>query len=224
VVYLEACAHLAAAHAANGFHYAASKQHFSRVVPPFTYRIGFWSSPNNVAGEYVALWIYAGVQSVPLKRWRARAQHPLAEGGVVAGAQLGNLQEPKRWLEWNLADRAARPATLEDAAEAIRSIALPYFSRFVDVASLLDALTVSDVPEISNPCAIELSLSLGARPQAAAIGRRVLTERPDQREAYRETLARLHGQGFPKEPPSGGPQQLAWLSRAHDLDFGEREH
>src|SRR2546427_10589160 len=68
-VFATGCAAIARTFAVDGYRFAASGPHLSRRFNDFEFRIAFQSSRDNIAGEYVALWIHVLVRSRVLKEW-----------------------------------------------------------------------------------------------------------------------------------------------------------
>ncbi len=68
-VYAAGCRAIADALAAAGFSYAKSGQTLTRKSGDLVFRISFFSSHHNIAGELVVLWINAGVASPRMKKW-----------------------------------------------------------------------------------------------------------------------------------------------------------
>src|SRR5262249_26533332 len=132
----------------NGFVFSKSKHTAKRKRGDLTDEIWFQSSHNNVAGEYVAVWIHAGVQSLRIKEWRAAHPYP---GSIVpdriAGDQIGNLRAKPAWLEWNLAHN--RDKQIASAVETIRELVLPFFRRFDDLDALASVLAREEIPGFS---------------------------------------------------------------------------
>ena len=166
-VYLAGCRSIADALAPDGFTYAKSSQTATRKHRDFAFRISFQSSHYNIAGELVALGIFAVVYSPTLKKWgKAHPNLTMERWDRVAGGQIGNLVARHSWMEWNLASPADRDRQIADAIATIRRIALPYFALFEDVPSLVARLTVEDIPSFKPASALDFLMAF-ATPAAA---------------------------------------------------------
>jgi len=215
--FLSACASITATLTPCGYKYAKSGPHASRTNGEFTYRISFQSSRGNVAGAYVALWIHATVFSRRLQKWRASQPIALYTGNFVAGGQIGNLLKEHTWRNWNVSDPVARKVAIDDAAAALRDIALPYFSRFDDIPSFCDVIQREDVPSMEIGRAIDFLMCYADRDAATNAMRRFLTARPNLQPLYSETLSEIRHKG-PTGANSGGfVHKLALATFAYGL-------
>jgi hypothetical protein len=220
-VYLWSCEAIANAFASDGYRFSKSGPHFARKAGDFVFRVSFQSSRNNVAGEYVALWIHANVVSQTLKKWRITNRSIRGPYDFVAGGQIGNLAERRSWLEWNLADPANRDAEVQSAIRTIRELALPYFAEFVEPANISAKLLRGDLAEMDLMCMFDFAACFSSLAAARDIAARFLARRPDLLEEYRERMAHFQHAGLPDGVPSGWVDQLAALSIRFELgDLG----
>lgn len=221
-VYLRSCEAIANAFASNGYRFSKSGPHFTRKAGDFLYRVSFQSSRNNVAGEYVALWIHANVASSTLKKWRITNRSIRGPYDFVAGGQIGNLAEHPSWLEWNLADPASREAEVQSAIRTIRELALPYFAEFVEPAKISAKLLRGELAEMDLMCMFDFAACFSSLAVARDIAARFLVRRPDLLNEYRERMKHFQQAGLPDGIPSGWVDQLASLSIRFELgDLGD---
>lgn len=216
-VFLAGCQQIADAFAADGFVYARSSQKLTRKTSDFSFRILFQSSHHNIAGELVALWIHAHVDSKRIGAWNNARPRPSKSDGV-GGGQIGNLLPAASWMEWNLADGANRAAVLSDAVATIRRVVLPFFALFDDVPALCERLVNEDVPgmDVLGP-PIEFLLYFADRPRAEACMHRFLSARPEILEQYHRHLATFRSTGLPEVIRTGYAIQLAAATVEHGL-------
>jgi hypothetical protein len=208
-IYLDACAHIGATLAPHGFKYAKSGPHALRTQGDFTFRISFQSSMRNVVGQYVSLIIHAIAHSKHLYTWRAAQPRPLRMDNWAAGGQVGNLQHPHHWLDFDLADPASRPAIISNAMSTIEQVALPYFTSFDNVPVLCERLVTDDVPGLEGPLALEFLLCFGSKIAAEASFHRFLRARPNILRLYHVELELFRRDGLPSVPRLDYAVQLA---------------
>lgn len=114
-------------------------------------------------------------------------------------------------MEWNLADSSGRVEVILEAGEAIRGLALPYFSRFEDLDGLIPYLIDHDLPSMGLSGVIEFLLCFADEDSARMAAVRFLERRPDLVADYHSARVRLAEQG-PGRKPSGYAQTLAYSS------------
>ena len=216
-VYQAGCAAIAAAFAPLGFRYASSGPHFTRKVGELLHGIYFSSSHNNVAGEYVAVWIYANVRSPHVARWRAQFR-PGTSNPFVAGGQIGNLAPQAAWLEWDLADPDTRPGEVAGAIATIRQLALPFFEVYASPAATKEGLYKRDLPGLHALGAIEFALAFEDRPLAQRLLARSIKGQPDRLKEYEDALAEFRRSGLPPYWSAGSPQDLAKATLLYGLE------
>jgi hypothetical protein len=214
-VYKAACAAIAA-HFPD-FRYAKTGPRISRKASPLTFEVSFQSSHNNVAGEFVALRIGAGVHSDQLKKWRQQQPNASCISDHVAGGLLGNLREPTTYLEWDLADPKTRLAVIDDAAKAIHDLAIPYFARFANVGEISHEMIHHDLPGTWIRDVLDFLLCFREREDAEAAATNFLKRRPGLIPEYEAVIARFKANGLPKHGPSGYSQMIAWAAIAYNL-------
>ncbi|MBI2390182.1 MAG: hypothetical protein HYV09_11390 [Deltaproteobacteria bacterium] len=217
-IYGAACAAVAAALAADGFSYAKSRATLTRKAGDVTHRVLFQSSHNNVAGEHVAMWMYAHVQSAALGAWREKQRRRAREDDFVAGGMV-HLLEPDgpKMIEWELARAAARDAAVADVVSHLRSVVLPYFSLFAAPPALIERLKRRSVPAFELASSVEYALCFGDARDAQAILDAYLRERPDLEAPSRAAQEKLATSGPPARCPNAYAEQIAWLRVVHSL-------
>jgi hypothetical protein len=207
-LFVAACAEISAPLTEIGFTFLKSGPAAKRKQPEFTHEILFQSSHNNVAGEYVAVWIHANVQSKRMKKWRA--DNPYGGSVVhasIGGGQIGNLRVPTAWLEWNLA--VGREKQIVSAVHTIKELALPFFSLFDDTDKLTSRLTNSDVPGIGVVSAVEFLLCFASRHEAQDALSSFFKRRPDLHSEYLQFVEKYSLTGVPVFSQMGYAKDLA---------------
>lgn len=220
-VYLTACAQIASVFIPLGYKYAKNGPHTRRQNGDFVFQISFQSSHNNVAGEYIALWIHTHVLSQRLRNWREQQTHAMRSTDYVAGGQIGNLVQDHSWMEWNLADPQQRKNTVADAVDTIKQLALPFFEQFEDLDVLINSLQTEPLPAMDILSAIEFLLCFKDVVSAHWAGRNFLMKHPQFVTDYEQALEHYKTQGSPKWPGNGWGRDLAFASIAYKLPFLE---
>jgi hypothetical protein len=171
---------------ADGFTPVAKGRRLVRRAGDLTYEVSFQSDRNNIAGKRVAVWVHSIIGSRTLQQWLKR--HGTAWGrlpsysGSFAGGQIGNLRQPYSWMEWDFADPAQRGANIVDLIAAIREIIFPFFERFRDASSALEALIQDE--NLALSWAIEFAQAHFGREGAERVGRAFLARHPTIREPF----------------------------------------
>ena len=197
-VYLAGCAAVGEAFAADGYRFAPSGPHFSRRLGDLVFKVSFQSSFNNVAGEYVAMWIHAYIYSPAIKKWGAQHQMPVPSD-FVAGGQIGNLLEHPSWMKWNLANPANRQTEIGNAIKTVRDVALPFFSAFEDTSAVIERLRRGNIPSMGLLAAFGFAACFGSISIAREIAIAFLMRRPDLRDQYLEKFRTFELQGLPDD-------------------------
>lgn len=216
-VYLSSCQAIAERYAADGYKYAKSKQHLTKQDGDLAFSISFQSSHNNVSGEYVALWVHAGVRSKKLKEWRQTQKHPLTTEGYLAAGQIGNLLAKPSWYEWNLAIQAERAALIQDVISNTEEIVLPYFSNFEDVEALARKLQSGGLPFLNVGSAVEFLLCHDKRALAILHARWFLNTHSNIRPQYLKIVDEYRTSGIPNVQNLSVANQLAHVVVAYAL-------
>lgn len=218
-VYDECCQLIAKAFEVDGYRYSKSAKCLTSSKGDFKFQISFQSSRNNVADEYVALWIHANVLSPTLKRWRAAHRALRSDFDHVAGGQIGNLRKETGWLEWNLACPTSREQQIENAIQHIREIALPYFAIFDDVRTACAAFVERDFPATWVADLIDFLMCFSGQNEARLGASSFLARRSDLVAAYGRALDRFSSKGFPSHVITSHAETLAAASIIYD--FGD---
>jgi hypothetical protein len=218
-VYQEACAAIAASLAPLGFRFAKSGPHATRRAGEFVHRVGFQSSRNNVAGEYVSIAVFA---NLGCPRWLAwwRRFEPTATRAYLAGGQIGNLVPNAAWLEWNLADGGTRDAVIAEIISAIQALALPYLERFETPAATRAMLWQELPPSLWIHRAIEFALAFDDRPLAQHLLERDLRRSSERPAEYHRWLEKFRQTGVPRWSEAGSARDLAKATLLYGLDPG----
>jgi hypothetical protein len=220
-LYLAACRMLASRLEGAGFRYTASRRVATRKAEVFSYSVSFQSSHRNIAGQHVALWIHAHVHCKALAVWRASGppipwKTAAARLDFVAGGQLGNLQEPARWLDWNVAQPRSPERVVSDAYAAIERLALPYFALFSRPLDVITRLGTGEIHEFGPVDAIEFLLWQAGTEAAHKYLLRFLDARPNVYSEYKEAIAAFRRHGLPAASTGGG-HDLAAVSLIYGL-------
>jgi hypothetical protein len=167
----------------------------------FTYEISFQLDRDNYAGGRVAIWTHAMIGSLKLRGWRTHNRPPWIEPGHpfsgFAGGQIGNLRTPRGWMEWDFADPASQDATVRDLMSAIRGIILPFFAKFTDPASVMEAF--SEEEELLAPTwAIEFAQAHFGCEGANLVAKVILAKEPGLVESVRTAMDLYRREGLPR--------------------------
>jgi len=218
-VYEESCRRIAEVLESDGYRYSKSSQHLTRSSGDFKFRVSFQSSRNNVADEFVALWIHGNVLSPTLKKWRREHQALRSDFDFVVGGQIGNLRKDTGWLEWNLADPNLRDQQLDSAIGQIREIIFPYFSLFEDIPTACRALIDDDFPASWVIDIVDFLQCFGSPGQARDGASSFLARHADLEGAYGRALDRFTAGGIPDRMLSVNAEALAAASIIYN--FGD---
>jgi hypothetical protein len=215
---MAACAEIAGRFAGEGFRFAKSGPHARKKSGDFAYQVAFQSSPRNIAGVSVKLWVHGTVFSKKLEAWRK--SHPELQAiDYVAGGQIGNLVEKNRWRDWDLADPRTRPQVIQEAIAAIDEVALPYFAWFDKPDAMIERVQNEDVPSMMIDRVVEFLMCFAAPEAARRAASNFLIRRPDLVADYQRDFGRYAERGLEYRHPSGYAMQLAFAS--HLYGFGD---
>lgn len=207
--YLAGCQAIAALVGPAGYTYARSGPRLTRRAGEFVFEISFQSSHHNRADKRVTLWLHALVRSPALKRWRA-AQPCLRPGSdLVAGGQLGNLDVPAAWLEWNLAPTGRRDGQIADAVATLQRLAYPYFALFEDPPALRRRLAGEALPAFDPGDGLDWLMSIGRPAEALQAARGFYRRLPNTPRLYPAALARFRAAGLPAYQVTAYAETLA---------------
>jgi hypothetical protein len=215
-IFLSVCEEIAQAFAGNGFKFAISGPHLTKVTDNFKFRISFASSHDNRAGIYVALWMYASIRNLQLQQWRKRQSHPYRSDDWVAGGTVHVLAD-KKYFEWNLAEDAKRAAVVADGIGFIRAYILPYFNTFSDPGLVISKLCHSEIPAFEIGSAIEFAMCFSNKDQAQRVLTRFILERKDLADQIEISTCTFRERGFPPFQATSYADQVAWVRRAYGL-------
>lgn len=226
-VFIDVCSRVCASYADRGFKFAKSGPHMTRRDADISCEVRFQSSPNNIAGEYVLLIGHASVRSGRLKKWQ-RDNNGVWKNGHIAGGQLGALQEHQHFIEWNLADPAARNGATLDIIAHIERFALPLFDRCRDLPSIFRDVSEGrdSVVGFDPVMTIEMMLAFGYRELAMAAGLRIFGRfSAEEKAQFAENM--LTYEVKPANRLTDGNwvvRTLAKVAFFHKLDFAGNHH
>jgi hypothetical protein len=218
-VFDDACRRIAEAFEPDSYRYSKSGQHFTRSKGDFRFRVSLQSSRNNVADEFVALWIHGNVLSPTLKKWRREHRALRSDFDFVVGGQIGNLRKNTGWLEWNLADPKRRDEQIESAIEGVRKIIFPYFVIFEDLPTACQAFINDDFPASWVIDIVDFLQCFGSPGQARQGASSFLARHTDLEGAYGRALDRFTTGGIPDRMLTVHAEALAAASIIYD--FGD---
>jgi hypothetical protein len=141
-----------------------------------------------------------------------------ATDDTVTGGQIGNLQSPVRWLEFNLANPFTRSHKVDEIRQLIGSVALPYFDVFQNPAAVIARLLDGSIPWTWEPSALEYVCCFGRAEQAMQLLNEYIKEPPNRLNEYRESLLRYRSEGVPEAWDSVLPARLAKAAIILGLD------
>lgn len=216
-IYVKACEQIASHFSADGFRFHKSKHQIVRDAGDLKFTASFHSSHNNVAGEYVGMWIFANVWSTRLGQWRGANGLSGSDDILVAGGQVGNLIPDHSWLEWNLANPESREGEIQSAVTAVRRLALPYFDRFDDVSKVCARLVMEDDPGMDLRRAFDYLACFCSLAAAREMCVRYLSQWPDLVDRYHKRVGEIERDGLPTWVPTGSVEALAMVSVRYGL-------
>jgi hypothetical protein len=218
VVYLDACQQIATSFEQEGFRYAKSRQAMTRSLQDWKQCISFQSSVHNVAGARVAIWVHANIGSTRLKKWRD-SNSALVPADHVGGGQLGNLLNPPRWFDYDVADSQRRTEVVDEVIADLKRIALPYFERFMDLDKLVADMLREDIPQVAVASAVEFLLCYRNKSVAAEYVLGWLSRHPELRTEITALVEVYRQNGLPQFPRGCGyGTEVATLVVLHELD------
>lgn len=206
-VYDDCCRAIAKRLEAFGFEYRPGKHTAIHAEVDLTFEIRFQSSylnrlipeqqpgvSNELSAETVAATDYlafgmvgliehASVRSRVLKRWRRSVNCMVESGDFVTGGQIGNLQSPPTWIEFNLANPQTRRDVMAEAFQLIERVALPYFTLFRTTERVISDLLDGSMPWFWESTALEYVCCFGTGTQAKVLLDRFIGEKPADRRS-----------------------------------------
>ncbi|MDR1911140.1 MAG: DUF4304 domain-containing protein [Helicobacteraceae bacterium] len=224
-VYLAACEEIANRYEKLGFKYSKSRQHLTlkQKESEFIFRISFQSSHYNSIG-YVALTVHAYVLSNKYQKWQAECgvkrfcEYRFSEG-IISGAQIGNLQEKCVWLKWNVGDLATREKEIDNIADKIDKLAIPFFEKFNDRDRLIKEIeSMWEAYGFTEDGVAKFLMYMDSKRALEKTFSKFLTKQKFWNK-YRKALAQLKESGTLKE--SNYWERLAHLTIELDLELRE---
>jgi|SRR5580704_1174739 hypothetical protein len=242
-IYLAACGQIAEAFVEDGFNYQPRHQRLVRIEGDLTFDIQFQSSRLNAlvnkndepgigkrlvssflpSGELkaygnITLIAHAVGYSKTFELWQSKQPHPSGAKGLIAGGQIGNLQEKHKWIAYNLANPHTREHRIKLAIQLIRSVGLPYLYAFRHPAKLIERLIDGHLQGFSESGALEYAMCFGSTDQAKKLLQALLREFPEQREEYQDWLERYRKNGVTNVQESRRAPRIARAAIALGLD------
>ena len=200
-----------------GFKAAPSQLTLSRRLGELTQVIGLRPDSSNLSGASVLASVHVQVKSASHKRWTASEGTRYAREHLWA-RQLGDLGEPRGFLQWQLVDPATRDAELADMLDRVRALALPALDAWRDKAAIAEALS-RDTEQGRADWLVETALWAGHREIAQRLLHAMLSAKTNLRLTYREALPRYLADASIAEPLRRDPATcLAFLAARHGLD------
>jgi hypothetical protein len=226
-IFDQCCVEIAAHLTAFGFQYHPSQHSAVRAIGDLKFKIHFQSSSRNylvadtrgsgfnralsklpVFGDLatfgnITLVEHANVSSKSLRSFRCAVPGAWATNGAVIGGQIGNLQEPAKWVQFNLANPNTRRAVIAKAKKLIDNVGIPYLERFNEPDNVINGLLEGTMPWMWEPSALEYVCCFGAKQKALQLLNRFISK-PEVREEYTAAVSLYKEHGTPD----------AWDSRA----------
>jgi hypothetical protein len=166
----------------------------------------------------VTLIEHASVFSKRMKDFRRSVPHAWARNDAVTGGQIGNLQLPPKWVQFNVANPHTRTAVISEARRLVDAVAMPYFERFENSAEVIACLLDGSMPWTWEPSALEYACCFGDTDQALRLLTRFINEAPGRDAEYRDVLSRYRTDGPPDVWESTAPARLAKAALILGLD------
>lgn len=216
-VYLSSCAAIGEALVAEGFKFAKSGPHISKVKTPFRYKVAFQSSHYNIPGRLVSLTMAANVRSTAFKKWRLEQTSPVRSDDWVAGGMVHLLGTDCTFLEWELADPVTRLGTTREAVAFLKTVVLPFFELFSEPDAAIGHLKEGTIPNVDIGDAVEFALCFGSRANAQKILDSFVLSRPSLSDAIASAQRRYEDNGLPRHAKNAYAKRVAWLRVAYGL-------
>lgn len=183
-------------------------QLFQRRHDTLLEEIAFRSSPGKQGIATIHLYLsHKGLADVRARYWRLDSRAPM----VVAEGNIGLLEEVQYYTAWRFG------ADLEELADYVEKVALPWFDIFHEPVELHGLLRLNKVPLVRPDTALELVLAEYGRPQASTFLRHMLEMDENlAREIRQEILHLIRNPG----PLGFGPdfvRNLAIIAHSYGL-------
>lgn len=218
-VFSGACESIAQTLLDDGFTYSKSERACKKKHGDFIFSIAFTTSSSNSAGRHVSMSVGATVHSKKLAKWR-KSYPLLRQADAVAGGHLGNLGEDSFWLKWELANPETRARAVADIVSSIRKLALPYFTPFQDLDTLIPFLTQHDFKSMDIQNVIEFLMCFSDRKSARLAASQFLCRRPDLVAAYQSFFGEFADLSARCKPTNGCSAADLALS-SYLFEFGD---
>jgi hypothetical protein len=241
-IFNDCCNEIAKSLAEDGFQYRPSKHSAIRADGDLTVEIHFQSSFRNYVlpdanvsklkqriaklvpfGDLatygsVTLIEHASVRSKALKNFRKSLTKAWTTEDAVTGDQIGNLQSPAKWVEFNLANPYTRNEVIAEALRLIGGVALPYFKLFQNSTEVIARLLDGSMPWTWEASALEYVCCFGKTDDAKQLLERFVNESPGRAAEFREVLRRYRSDGTPEAWESKVSARLAKAAIILGLD------
>jgi hypothetical protein len=241
-VFDKCCIEIAASLEQTGFQYRPSKHSAIRASGDLKFEIHFQSSRRNFLvpdggvddlkrrlsklmpfGDFatfgnVTLITHAEIRSEILRNFRKSLPSSWRADDAVTGSQVGNLQTPAKWMQFNLANPYTRVKVIAEASQLINTVALPYFDLFKNPACVVARLLDGSMPWTWEPSALEYVCCFGSMDQALQLLNKFTNESPSRAAEFCEVLHRYKTDGIPEVWDSGAPARLAKAAIILGLD------
>jgi hypothetical protein len=153
--------------------------------------------------------VHLSVGDESVKKWRASLLHPVSDGGVVAGTNIGYVSPKQTWLEVNLANPYARSYRIAALIDLTRSFGFPYFDQFHFPGEVVNKVVQSDIPGISETLALEFAVFYGDHQTGRRVIDRYFQKWPDCKDEYQSSLRKYRENGIPSWWDSSAGPRLA---------------
>ena len=217
-VFLDAVQLLVQPLEALGFTYARSGPHATRRRGHVIAKVHFGSSSLNVPGELVSLSTSIGIHDRTMGAWRKADGHSRRADDRVSTMHLGHLLDPPVALDWNLADRAKRQATIEDIAATIDRHAIPFIEEITQLLADPDLAPERLAGFVESEALVEYFVRAGRLDDAGALVTAYLAGFPEGVLArIHAQIARFRSEGLPEATSPDSGDGLAFLVVRHEL-------
>jgi len=157
-------------------------QLFQRRHDTLLEEIAFRSSPSRQGIATIHLYLsHKGLSDIRSRYWRLDSRAPQ----VVAEGNIGLLEEVGFYTAWRYG------ADLEELADYVEKVALPWFDIFHEPVELHGLLRMNKVPLVQLDTALELVLAEYGRSQASAFLKHTLEMDPDLAFQVRQAILQL---------------------------------
>jgi hypothetical protein len=219
-VYREVCERFGELMAPEGFRYLRSGPNLKRLDGRFGPIIGFGTSHYNQAGEYVCFEVFCGVFSPEFQKFSKKLL-PNVWADRIMSANLGNYNEPKNYVRFDVADPDKRELVITSAISEVKENFYPIYERFQNLNELIPFLVENDLLNLQLDCKLMFLACFGSTELCKKAAIHALKKHPQCHDSYRIKYEEYKSRDTFQQTfrPSNYGDTIAYYSRL--FDFGD---